>query len=75
MSNAALNLPLPQADEDEFEVEIIIRSRKYDCHTAYRLNKFEIENDSSREIMLQMTIRLQDYIQEKLNATSEGKEG
>ena len=74
MINAALELPFSETNSDDFEIEITIRSRKYDCHTAYGLNKHELENDYIREIMLQMTIRLQDFIQEKLNATSKGEE-
>lgn len=72
---AALNLPFPVPDEDDFEVEVIVRSRKHDCHTAYRLSKHEIENDYVFQIIRDMGYRLMDFIQEKENAASEGKEG
>lgn len=79
MFNAAHNLPFPVPDADDFEVEITIRSRQYDCHTSYRLNKFEIQNDKMGEIIRSMTYRLQDFIdtrnQEKKNAISKGTEG
>ena len=74
MSNAALELPFPCTYADDFEVEITIRSWKDDCHTAYRLSKFEIENDKMAYIIRDMTLRLEDFIKEKKNATSKGKE-
>lgn len=78
MINRAIELPFPVADPDDFEVEIIIRSWKYDCHTAYRLSKAEIEGDQIPHIMRGMTHRLQDFIdtriEEKKHAASEGKE-
>lgn len=67
MINAALELPFPVADADDFEVEITIRSWKHDCHTAYRLNKMEIEQDRLAEIIRGMSYRLQDFIKEKEN--------
>lgn len=78
MINAALELPFPAAEPDDFEVEITIRSWKYNCHTSYNLSKNEVKSDSMDEIIRSMTYRLQDFIdtrnQEKNNATSEGKE-
>ena len=74
----ALNLPFlvpePLPDEDDLEVEVIVRSRKHDCHTAYRLSKHEIENDYIFQIIRNMGYRLMYFIQEKENAASEGKE-
>lgn len=78
MINAAHELPFAPPEADDFEVEITIRSWKYDCHTAYRLNKHEIEADHMGQIIRSMTYRLQDFIatrnEEKKNAASEGKE-
>jgi len=65
MINAALNLPFEAVDADDFEVEIIVRSRKHDCHTAYRLSTHEIENDFVLQIIRDMGYRLMDFIEEK----------
>ena len=68
MINAARALPFSPPEADDFEVEMIIRSWKHDCHTAYRLNKHEIENLSIPE----MRRRKMPLIQGKKAKTKKG---
>lgn len=60
-------------EEEQFEVLIEVRSIKHDCHVAYRLNEHEIENGYAEQIIRDLKYRMLDFIQEKQNATSEGK--
>ena len=75
MSNLAEKLIEPAVDRAEEELDVIIevRSMKHDCHVAYRLSKFEMDNNHIMEIIRSMKYRMLDFIQEKLNAASEGK--
>lgn len=73
MINAALDLPFIANDADDFEIQLIVRSRKHDCHTAYVLSQHDIENDFVLDIIRDMGYRLMDYIQEKENAISGGR--
>lgn len=68
MNNAALELPLPSLDTDDFEVEITVRSWKHDCHTAYRLHMRDIEDYKMSYIIREMTDRLEGFIKEKKDA-------
>lgn len=78
MFNSADDLPFLISTSDDFEVEITVRSLKYDCHTAYRLNKLEINDDNMSEIVRCMTYRLKDFIdtrnQQKKNTASKDKD-
>jgi hypothetical protein len=73
-SSAAKILPALDRAEEHLEVIITVRSIKYDCHVAYMLNKHEIENGYTEAVIRDMSYRLMDFIGEKLNAASEGKE-
>lgn len=73
-SAAAEVLPALDRAEDELQVTITVLSFKHDCHTAYMLTQHEIDNGLVEEIIRDLKYRLQDFIQEKLNAAREGKE-
>lgn len=75
MSNAAEILPALDRAEEHLDVYITVCSLKHDCHTAYVLSSAEIENGDTDKIINDMSCRLLDFIKEKSNATSEGKEG
>ena len=53
-------------DADEFEVTISVASKKYDCTTAYRLSRQELQQDRMSTIVQFMINRLQDHIKEKM---------
>jgi len=72
-SSAAKILPALDRAEEHLEVYITVRSVKHDCHTAYLLSKHEIENGHVEQIIRDINYRILDFIQEKLNAASEGK--
>ena len=72
MINKVHELTFSPPEADDFEVEITIRSRKYDCHTAYRANKLEIENNHIEYIIRTMIHRLQDFIVDKNEGENNG---
>ncbi len=76
MNNLAeknIDLALDKAEE-HFEIMITVMSIKHDCHVSYLLSSSEIELGYTNEVLRDLTCQLQDFIKEKLNATSEGKE-
>lgn len=60
-------------DADEFETEIIMRSRKHDCHTMHLLTIRDIKRNGLPVILDVMQRQLKRFIEEKENATCEGK--
>lgn len=76
MSNLAEKLIEPAVDSnaDDFEVIIQVRSQKHNCNVAYMMSQYEISNAMFEEIVRSLKYRMLDFIQEKLNAISQGKE-
>lgn len=71
MNSSAAILPALDRAEEELQVTITVLSFKHDCHTAYMLSQHEIDNGYVPEIIRNLKYRLQDFIQEKVNAASQ----
>lgn len=73
MNSSEAIFPALDRAEEHLDVIIEVRSFKHDCHVTYKVSQNEIDKGLLPEIIRNLKYRLQDFIQEKINATSEKK--